>query len=1383
MTTSVPIPKLNWENPDQIDAFCQWKDFMNSYFVIEKVQDKDKWHYLLLSSDEKGHELWRVWGLNDAQKEDPAVVFKKFEDHMVGTLNKWVMRLELSALEQKQGESIDNFVCRLKAKAGQCKFSDNTIRDEQITFQLIKGILWTDERKHLIKKGNALTLEDAIKSAQTYQATMENTSSFSKGASASASINSFNSRGRHHGCSFCGETHGRGKCPAYGTVCSKCGLKNHFAKVCRNSRDQSTEKPKARSKSRGRDHKSARSKSRGRKNNKKDEKQVHYVESDDVLDCGELTISDISANERQSIMVKLQAKPPDVQQKVNLTVKADTGANGNVLPLRCVAQMYPNDPNREKRLKPSSVTLTAVNGTKIEHYGTLDIPLKFDDSDWQFARFFVCDTSGPAILSCDLCEKLGIICIPKSKSISVVNKDNVKSNDKNVKSNVKNENVKSNDRNVKIVKHERVKDCNDPCVNDDCLNVRNTDELKKLYPECFEGIGHFPQKYKIVLKDDAIPVVSPPRKYPIQLKDEICNAIYEMEKLGVVKKCKDDDPCEWVNSLAFSRKSSGALRVCLDPRNLNKAIKRTYHKVPTLEEISHEFANSTVFSKLDAKHGYWSIELDDESSHYCTFNSPAGKFRFCRLPFGLCVSQDIFQKYMDDILRKAGNGVIGIADDVVVHGKTVIEHNKALRNLMNAAKEYGLVFRSEKCDILKDSIEFYGLVWSREGMKPDAKKCDDIRSRPAPQNRSELQSFLGLIQYLSAFIPHLSAKTCTLRQLLKQNTEWCWESEHQQAFKSLQEAISEDMKLRYFDPNKPAEIEVDASLLGLGAALVQEGKPVAFASKALTPAESNYANIEREMLAVVYGLEKFHTFVFGKPLVVFSDHKPLEQIMLKPLSMTPPRLQRMLLRTQPYDVVLKYRPGKEMVYADYLSRIRPSPGEAVRLEQAIHMVQISASQLDKVRLSSENDAEMTVLRDQIVSGWPSQAKSVPRIIRPYFSMRDYLSIENGVLYAGPRMIIPSNLREEFLSRIHASHQGVTKSQLRAKDSVYWPKMMSDIEELVGKCDTCKRNAKSNKKEPMIGHEIPTQPWQILSSDLFELEGHQYVLVVDHFSKMPFARHLKSTSSGEVVKFCKDLFAVHGVPQRLYSDNGPQYSSVEFRNFSLDWEFEHITSSPHYPQSNGFAERYVGIVKDTLLKAKQSGVDPQMALLCLRSTPLDCRTPSPAELLYGRKIRANLPVQQELQLSRLNDYDNSIDRQQVSAEYYNRNAGNELSILSPGDKIYVQETGNSKTWKPGIVQRKCNEPRSYLVKMPNGSVTRRNRRFIQTRNVGKDTNDIVNESSDDNVVSHNDDSCPGTVKKKVRFECSNDVNDSSTSVTEPRRSSRITAKPTRLIEEC
>ena len=1313
--TSIPMPMLSWDSTDSTHAFNEWKTFISSFFVIQSVPDNLKWHYLLLSSGAKGHELWSSWQLSDTDKADPEHIFSLFQRHLVGTTNKWVARLELSSMIQKTDENIDDYICRLKSKANSCQFVNNNVKDEQITFQIIKGIVWSDERKALISKGNKLTLEQAITSVQSYQATMHDNTCFAENnvANNNHAIHSFSKQP----CKYCGTTHPPRKCPAYGKACEKCGKKNHFKKVCMQAA------PKTPQKHQGRHHHRRRSRSRGREHQPSHDRRVDAAS----LDCGEVKVDTLSQG-RNAIYAKLNVRPPGLHQKVTLRVKADTGANGNILPLRCLKQMYPVEAVRKLMLCQSDATLTAVNGTNIEQLGYIDMPIQLNESGWFDSIFYVCDTDGPAILSCQATEHLGIIAVAESHNIF-------------------------------------------SATTTQPIPIQDCEQLQELYPECFTGIGHLPGKFSIQLKDDAVPNIAAPRRYPIQLKEEICSKLTELESLDIIKKCNDEDPSTWVSSLAFTRKKSGELRICLDPKHLNDAIKRTYYKTPTLEEITHDLNGATVFSRLDAKHGYWGIELDVPSSHLCTFQSPAGKYRFLRLPFGLSVSQDIFQKHMDDIIRKSGPGVIGIADDFIVHGENTEEHDKALHRVMKVAKEHGLVFRAEKCHIRQAEIEFFGLQWSKDGMKPHVKKCDDIKRRPPPRNVQELQSFLGLIQYLSPFIPHLSDLTRTLRQLCKKDIDWEWSAECQHAFNSLQEAIDKDMQLRYFDPTQPVEIEVDSSTVGLGAALIQQGKPIAFASKALTPAESRYANIERELLAVVFGLEKFHVYVYGQPLVVYSDHKPLESIQFKQLSKAPPRLQRMLLRIQPYDINLRYRPGKDMVYADYLSRVSPSPGQEIVLEQAIHTIQISTNQLDKIRNATNADADLCALREQCIIGWPDHAKSVPKLIRNYWSMKDFISIEDGILFAGNRIIMPTSMRDEYLTRIHAHHLGITKCQLRAKECLYWPSMLTDIEQVVRDCHFCLQNAKSQISEPMHAHCLPSQPWEIVSSDLFELDGNMYIIVVDHYSKMPFVRVLKGSTTTEVIKFCRDLFAVHGIPITLLSDNGPQYSSGEFHRFVEEWDFKHVTSSPRYPQSNGFIERMIGTIKPILKKAKQSGNDPQIALLCLRGTPLDSKTASPAELLYGRKIRTNLPAK-NMYKSRDGDmHDWLSKRSEAATTRYNETAGSELPELLPGMKVLLQEPDKS-SWTPGTVIEKCQEPRSYVVSTPNGSRLRRNRKFLKELSTPA-ANALPFNTPPTTPVEQPTPTTRSSKENRVRF---------ATPPSIPRSSSRATRKTQRLIEE-
>ncbi|GFN96971.1 hypothetical protein PoB_002347700 [Plakobranchus ocellatus] len=255
-----------------------------------------------------------------------------------------------------------------------------------------------------------------------------------------------------------------------------------------------------------------------------------------------------------------------------------------------------------------------------------------------------------------------------------------------------------------------------------------------------------------------------------------------MESLNVIQK--ETEPIDWVNSIAFSRKSNGKLRVCLDPKDLNKVIKRTHHKIPTLEEISHKFSGAKYFSKLDAQHGYWAIHLDEYSRKLTTFSSPFGRYRFLRLPFGLSVSQDIFQFKMDQILEK-GEGTLGISDDVCVYGETEEEHDRNLLHLLKVCKEKRLVFNSDKCYIKQPQISFYGLIWDENGVHPDPQKCDNIKEKQAPTSVKELQQFLGMIQYMSPFISNLSTYTDPLRKLLHKNSEWQWTKSHEEAFQKI----------------------------------------------------------------------------------------------------------------------------------------------------------------------------------------------------------------------------------------------------------------------------------------------------------------------------------------------------------------------------------------------------------------------------------------------------------------------------------------------------------------------------------------------------------------------------------------------------------------------
>ena len=235
----------------------------------------------------------------------------------------------------------------------------------------------------------------------------------------------------------------------------------------------------------------------------------------------------------------------------------------------------------------------------------------------------------------------------------------------------------------------------------------------------------------MTLNPDTQPHVQPPRKYPIKIKDEIEAELNRMQSIGVITKV--NQPTDWVSSLAFSHKENGKLRLCIDPKELNEAVKRTYHKMPALEEITYKFSRVKVFSKLDARHGYWSVVLDEESSYLTTFNTPFGRYRFLRLPFGLRVSQDIFQEKMDMIIQRCP-GTLGIVDDIAVFGRDEEEHDRNLHNLMQVARKYGLIFNIDKCKVKVLRIKFFRCYYDAEGVHPDPEKVESIHQLPAPTN-------------------------------------------------------------------------------------------------------------------------------------------------------------------------------------------------------------------------------------------------------------------------------------------------------------------------------------------------------------------------------------------------------------------------------------------------------------------------------------------------------------------------------------------------------------------------------------------------------------------------------------------------------------------------
>ena len=442
----------------------------------------------------------------------------------------------------------------------------------------------------------------------------------------------------------------------------------------------------------------------------------------------------------------------------------------------------------------------------------------------------------------------------------------------------------------------------------------NLDSLVAKYPDVFgEGVGCLEGEYQIRLNSEAKPVQHAPRRVPVPQREclqETHDDLVQQDILAPVT-----EPTQWVSSMVVVPKSDGKLRIGLDPKDLNLAMQREHYPLPTIEDIATRLHGAKLFTVLDVQHGFWHVPLDESSSLLTTFNNPFGRYRWKRMPFGICSAPEVFQRRMHEIIEGL-KGVEVVADDFVVVGfgdsieEATTDHDKNLESFLRRCVERNLKLNVKKLKLRLQEVPFIGHVATSEGLRVDPHKVKAIQEMPPPPDVAAVQRLLGLAQYLSKFLPHLSDITKPLRELTRQDTAWEWGQAQQEALESLKSAVSNTPILRYYNVEEEVTLQCDASQSGLGAALLQNGQPVAYASRALSPAETRYAQIEKELLAIVFACDHFEAYVYGRDSVqVETDHQPLVTIVQKPLNSAPNRLQRMLLRLQKYNLHLKYKRG------------------------------------------------------------------------------------------------------------------------------------------------------------------------------------------------------------------------------------------------------------------------------------------------------------------------------------------------------------------------------------------------------------------------------------------------------------------------------------------
>ena len=1268
---SQPIanPTIDWSARNLAHEYKTFTEMCKLMFSgpYKSCKELEQFSYMTLWGGSKTLTLWMNSGLTEQTVDNLKQVLKNYcvpDDHQF-----WANRMEMRHLSQHSGESFQDFSTRVISLADVCQWSN---KDEQIVCSLIFGASHREAQRKALSKSKDLSVKDCIEHFVSFEATDNYHKALNINSSA---INSVNNNKRNFddkqniikNCYCCGKSHQRRNCPAHGHTCRKCGRSNHYESVCRAKERTSDTSSKQNPKQ------------------KQSKKKVHSVEAesseDDLHFVQGITVKNTQKQQKcfkvndahsdHSELVKLRFNT----SKLGALATIDTGAEVSVMPVRVYKQLFPNDMDDDmvQNLEPCNMKLTAFNKTDINVIGQKHLVTKHNGLQKNIL-FVITDLNTSTILGRN--DAVNLKCI---KFIG----DRVRG-----ESNTPSINSTSTTFNIQKAKKK--------WKNVVPLGSNNNNphaQILKLFPELFSGVGCLDTMYRIDLKSDAQPVKHAARRVPESIRPKVKEELDRLVKDGIIKRV--ECPTDWVNSIVCVSKPNGNIRLCLDPKDLNKYIKRPHYYSPTIDDVLPDLCGSKFFSTLDARSGYWNIPLDDQSQLLTTFNTPGyGRYCFKRLPFGLVSSQDLFQRVMDDLLIGLGNAK-PVADDIKIHGNSELEHDLYLLEVLDRCQQAGLHLNPDKCQIKKNSVKFYGNLLTTTGMKPDPKKIEGIVKLAPPTNKLEVRSLVGMVTFLNRFIPNTTALLEPIRKLLKNDIHFSWDEEQQQAFQQIKTAITQPSSLAYFDKDKPCEVQCDASLKGIGVCLLQNNNPIYFASKSLTETESRYSNIEREMLGVVFALTRLHQYTFGRHITVISDHKPLESISSKNLNMCPPRLQRMLLRIQGYDYDIQYRPANKIPIPDCLSRLIQNRSDSAISGMNVNVNEVvltDESKLDIVRKHLSKDETLLTVRDYVIHGWPSNRSNIPTEVLPYWPYKDEIGYYNGILLKCDRVIIPNSLIGEVLKDIHRGHLGIEKCRLRARRSVFWPNMNVDIAKIVNQCELCQVHGGPQTKTYTYNmNESSHYPMHCVGTDLFEYKQKPYLLMIDYFSSYPWVRPLKNISSTSVIEGMQSVFTEFGYPYQIHSDSGSQYSSKEFMTFAKQYDIKHTMSSPYYHESNGKAECYVRIVKN-LLKKQRSNIND--ALLAYRSAPLCNSKHSPAELMFNRQMKDNIltiPIHFKSQ----------------DLERINHSQDSKYKDLHSGDRVFIFDT-DKKVWEKGMIINKTEQPNQYSILFQSGRISNRNR---------------------------------------------------------------------------
>lgn len=865
-------------------------------------------------------------------------------------------------------------------------------------------------------------------------------------------------------------------------------------------------------------------------------------------------------------------------------------------------------------------------------------------------------------------------------------------------------------------------------------------------------------KHSIKTKDD-LPIFSKSYRYPFCHREEVQKQISQMLDQGIIRHSVSPwtSPV-WIVPKKMDASGQKKWRLVIDYRKLNDKTISDRYPIPNISDILDKLGRCNYFTTLDLASGFHQIEVEESDIPKTAFNVENGHYEFLRMPFGLKNAPSTFQRVMDNILREhIGIRCFIYMDDIIIFSTSLQEHLDNLKKIFNTLSKYNMKVQLDKCEFLSKEVAFLGHIVTIDGVKPNPDKIEIIKHWPLPKTEKELRGFLGILGYYRKFIKDFAKIAKPLTNSLRKGEKLCHTEEFMKAFNKCKNILTSSDILQYPDFTKPFILTTDASNHAIGAVLSQgqigRDRPIAFASRTLNKTEENYSTIEKELLGIVWGCKHFRPYLYGRKFTLYTDHKPLTySLNLKEPNQ---RLIHWRLSLAEFDYDVHYKPGKQNVVADGLSRvtheININEQESSSDDATMHSADTDDSEFIQC-----TEKPLNYFSNQIIlrigpeesnvyeEVFPKMHRrtitklvfGVPQLIRIFKENMDLkrsnciLCPENLInniqivyknyfsrcktfkIFITQKLLIDLRTAEEqslLIEQTHESaHRGVWENKRQISKRFFFPKMKFKIQQYIKVCEVCNKN-KYDRHPYKIRHgSTPNtrKPLEIIHIDIFITKPNIFLSAIDKFSRFGVIIPIKSRTITDIRKGLLKYFSTYGTPGLIVSDNEPALRSAEIRGLIQNLNIQMHFVPANHSESNGMVERFHSTLAEIFRCIKKQYADLNDKEIFLIACTLYNNTVhsgtglKPREIFYGLKDGQERPLNIERMVEERNKfYDEVILTNEKTRNkdllYHNKNR--ERQPHMERDKtIYKKVQGIKRKTKERYIQTRAMEDKGRIT---------------------------------------------------------------------------------------